>query len=410
MSNSLPDQISSAWGSGPSQRYETLAAPFRPIFTRIRETAVEREVQHILPFEQLGWLKEAGFTAVRLPEDEGGKGANLPELFNLLIELSAADPNVTNALRGHFGFGEDVLTSPYPEWRTRWVPVIASGETFGNGFTEGGNAKLSQFSTRIEPEGDIYRLNGAKAYTTGSLLAEWISIAAVNHLDQQILASVPTRGEGVTILDDWDGFGQQLTASGNATFENVALNADYVNPNPDRFKYSAGFYQVVHLATLAGIGRSAADDVAKLVRERRRTFSHGNAPLPKDDAQILQVVGKVRGAAYAAGAIVLKTAEALQRVHDLRADDESATKANHVAEIEIAQAVTVVSDLIFNATTILFDALGASSAARPLGLDRHWRNARTIATHNPRVYKDRIVGDFAVNGAEPPSQWRIGIA
>jgi hypothetical protein len=47
---------------------------------------------------------------------------------------------------------------------------------------------------------------------------------------------------------------------------------------------------------------------------------------------------------------------------------------------------------------------------RPQGLDRFWRNARTLASHNPRIYKDRIVGDFAVNGTPPPAQWKIGIA
>jgi len=35
------------------------------------------------------------------------------------------------------------------------------------------------------------------------------------------------------------------------------------------------------------------------------------------------------------------------------------------------------------------------------GLDRHWRNARTLASHNPRIYRDRVVGNFAVNGTKP---------
>ncbi len=47
-------------------------------------------------------------------------------------------------------------------------------------------------------------------------------------------------------------------------------------------------------------------------------------------------------------------------------------------------------------------------AFRSLGLDRHWRNARTLSSHNPRIFKDRVVGDYAVNGTEPPFQWKIG--
>ena len=37
------------------------------------------------------------------------------------------------------------------------------------------------------------------------------------------------------------------------------------------------------------------------------------------------------------------------------------------------------------------------------GLDRHWRNARTLASHNPRVYKARILGDWLINGKDPVS-------
>jgi hypothetical protein len=49
----------------------------------------------------------------------------------------------------------------------------------------------------------------------------------------------------------------------------------------------------------------------------------------------------------------------------------------------------------------LFDSLGSSGTDPDHGQDRHWRNARTITSHNPRIYRDRIVGNFAVNGALP---------
>lgn len=40
---------------------------FAPLFERIRAGAAQREVDRILPFEQIGWLKESGFTALRVP-------------------------------------------------------------------------------------------------------------------------------------------------------------------------------------------------------------------------------------------------------------------------------------------------------------------------------------------------------
>lgn len=404
-------QIDAGWGAGPSARYETLAAPFRPIFADIRAGAETRDRERILPETEIGWLKAAGFSTLRVPETEGGLGVTLPELFALLIELSAADPNVTNSLRAHFGFTEDVLYSRDAAYRARWFPRLADRQTVGSGFSETGDSKLGQFSTVVTPDADggTWRVTGRKFYTTGSLFADWINLGAVDPAGEPVIAVVPRRAEGVEVLDDWDGFGQSLTASGTAVFTEVAVPTDLVFPGQARFRYSVAFFQLVHLATIAGIGRAAALDVARLLGARARIYSHGNAQRAGDDPQLLQVVGRVRSAAYAAGAIVLKAAEAIQRAADSRDGTPDAhDRAIALAELEVSQSVTPVTDLVLDATTRLFDALGASATKREFGLDRHWRNARTIASHNPRVYHDRGVGNFAVNGTLPAGQYRVG--
>lgn len=403
-------QTDAGWGAGPSARYEDLAGGFRPVFSRIRDTAVARDGARRLPHDEIGWLKQAGFTTLRLAGGEGGLSASLPELFALLIELSQADPNVTNALRAHFGFTEDTLCSSSPEWRARWIARIGDRQTVGSGVSETGDAKVGQFDTVLRPRGADWLLNGRKFYTTGSLFADWIHLSAQDEAGAAMVAAVSTRAPGVAIVDDWDGFGQALTASGTATFTDVVLPPDLIKPDPARFPYAMAFFQLVHLATLSGIARSAAVDVARLVSERTRIYSHGNAGRSGDDAQVLEVVGRVRGAAYAAGAVVLKAAESVQRTYDAHRAGLSAEPEAAIADVEINQAVTVVTNLVLDATTILFDALGASATKGGLGLDRHWRNARTLASHNPRIYRARTVGDFAVNGTAPPRQYRVGSA
>ncbi|AWT55460.1 putative acyl-CoA dehydrogenase [Mycolicibacterium smegmatis MKD8] len=52
---------------------------------------------------------------------------------------------------------------------------------------------------------------------------------------------------------------------------------------------------------------------------------------------------------------------------------------------------------------LLFETGGATSARTGLDLDRHWRNARTLASHNPDSYKLRYLGDHLLNGATPPT-------
>ncbi|ATE59474.1 acyl-CoA dehydrogenase family protein [Thauera sinica] len=391
--------------------YEQLASRFRPIFARIAEGAVERERTRTLPHEQIKWLKEAGFGAVRVPVEHGGAGASLPQLFALLIELAAADSNLPQALRGHFAFVEDRLNAPAGEQRDVWFKRFVAGETFGNAWTEVGDVKIGDVITLVSPKDGRWVLNGRKYYSTGSIFADWIDVYARRaDTGADVIAAVRTAQPGVTQFDDWDGFGQRTTGSGTSVFEDAVVEAEDVIDFSTRFKYQTAFYQLVHLATLAGIARAAEREVARHVAGRKRIFSTGNAPLARLDPQIQQVVGEISAQAYAAAAIAVRAAEPAQRAYLARfGGDEAAEKAANIdAEIESAQGQVVIADLVLRATADLFDALGASSASERLALDRHWRNARTVATHNPLVYKARIVGDWSINGTEPPYVWQIG--
>ncbi|KGT93364.1 monooxygenase [Erwinia typographi] len=403
-------QFDSGWGSAPSTNYEQLAERFRPLFARIRQGAIERELQRQLPFEQIEWLKQSGFTALRVPPEYGGSGVTLPELFNLLTELAEADSNLVQSIRGHLGFVENVLNGENGQRREKWLPLLGRGDIVGPAWSEAGDVKQQEFSTQVRRSGKQWRLDGTKFYTTGSLYSDWIDVGITDEKGETAAVTVSRTADGVSVIDDWNGFGQTLTASGTAVFDNVLLTEDEIY-SESKFRYAPGFYQLIHLATLAGIGRAQSNELAGQVAARKRTYSIGNGPRVAQDPQILQVVGRVRGAAYASGAIVLKSAEALQRAFDARfaGDEQQEVQVNAIAELEVSQSLNVVSDLILNATTIIFDALGASATLKPLALDRFWRNARTLSSHNPRIYKDRIVGDFAVNGTLPPAQWRIGV-
>ncbi|MCX5570339.1 MULTISPECIES: acyl-CoA dehydrogenase family protein [Kaistia] len=403
-------QIDAGWGAGPSASYETLAATFRPVFRQIAAGAVDREVARRLPYEELALLKVARFGALRVPREQGGFGASVPELFALLIELSAADSNVTQALRAHFGFAEEIVSTRSRAWQANWFERLVAGDTVGNAWSEVGEAKQLTFSTRLDRDGERWRLNGTKYYTTGSLFAEWIDVTATGEDDKPVGVLVRSDAPGVEIFDDWDGFGQIGTASGTTVFTNVAIEPAQLVADEGRVRYGQAFFQLIHLATLAGIGRAAALELAEAVAARTRHYSNGAGARSSEDPQVLQVVGRIRAAAYAAGTIVLKAAEAVQRAFERRiaGDEAGEAAAAAIADIEVAQAQVIVSSLVLDATASVFDALGASATRRGVALDRFWRNARTLSSHNPRIYKDRIIGDFAVNGAPHPAQWRIG--
>lgn len=391
--------------------YATLAARFRPIFTRIAESSVERERNRTLPHDPIRWLKEAGFGAVRVPVEHGGGGASLPQLFQLLIELAEADSNVPQALRGHFAFVEDRLNAHASAPQNVWFKRFVAGDLVGCAWTEIGAVKIGDVITRVSRQGEQWVVNGTKYYSTGSLFSDWIDLfARRDDTGADVIAAIRTRQPGIRQSDDWDGFGQRTTGSGTSVFENAVVEEENIIDFATRFKYQTAFYQLVLLAVITGSGRAAVRDFSHETRKRTRVFSHGNGAAVSEDPQVLQVIGKASGQVYAAEAATLRAAEASQQAYLARfANDPAAEQqANVLAELESAQAQVAAIDLVLRATSDLFNALGASTTSTSRQLDRHWRNARTAASHNPVIYKERIVGDWHVNGTEPPYVWQIG--
>lgn len=395
--------------SFPVARLPDLQRRFHPIFDRIAESARARETGRVLPVEQIGWLKEAGFGALRLPVTEGGHGASIPDLFALLIELSAADSNIAQALRGHFAFVEDILLRSDIVARP-WLQRFAKGQIVGNAWSEVGAVKLGERDTKLIPDGKNFRLEGTKYYSTGAIFADWIDVLATRTTDgAAVIAAVATDQPGVERSDDWTGFGQRTTGSGTTVFTGAKVPAANVFAFDTRFPYQTAFYQTVLNAVLAGSALGAVREAAAVLKARKRTYSTGSSLIPAQDPQLLAILGRAQAQAEAARAVTLAGAEAIQRAHDAHHQDEATRRAANVeAELASARAQSAATDLALRATTDIFNALSASATDAGLALDRHWRNARTAANHNPLIFKERILGDHLVNGTEPPFLWQIG--
>ena len=192
--------------------YERLAGRVRPVFERIAQGALDRGLNRILPFEQVAWLNAEGFGKLRVPVEHGGDGVSFEHFFRLLIDLAAADSSVAHLYRSHFAFVETVGLEG-EAFARRWYPRIVAGEIFGNAATEKAGNALGTTNTKLVRDGGRWLLNGEKYYTTGSIFAEWIAVmASTDGIEGRQYAVVNTKQAGVEIVDDWDGFGQQLTA------------------------------------------------------------------------------------------------------------------------------------------------------------------------------------------------------
>ena len=386
---------------------QELLDTFRPVFERIRVDAIERESERTLPYEQIGWLREAGFGRLRVPVEHGGFGASVEQVVLLLIELGAADSNIPQALRGQIGFSELVLSHPDPEYRNFWLRELGSGAIIGNAESER-TGTFSTQTTAVRAENGKLLLTGTKYYTTGSIFADWINVSALvpDALTGELVpGSVQVRADapGVKIHDDWDGFGQRLTGSGTTEFTDVEVDARLIRQREADdvgATIQNAVYQLVHLANLAGISTAGLAEITTFVRSRTRNLFNPAIPAHKDPVA-LQVIGETFGTVETVRASVLAAAatvdETSRRQLAGTATDEDFARADaHVYGIQ-----ATVIDLTLRLVSRMFEVGGASATAQSRRLDRLWRNARTISSHNPAIYRQQHVGDYVVNGVAP---------
>lgn len=393
---------------------EKLEQRFRPVFARIADSAAERESSRTLPFAEVQALKDAGFGALRVPVEYGGSGASLAQLFALLTQLAAADSNLTQLWRGHFAYVEGTLLQPPSAHRDRWLFDVAAGAMVGNASSELTGTSLRDIRTALagDAKDGTLTLSGTKYYSTGSLYADWIAGSAVQD-GRRVGYAVRATAPGVDRIDDWDGFGQRLTGSGTTHFSDVRVDPRNVRAySPDSPSHVHAFFQLVLVASLAGIARAAADDAVAFVAPRTRSYVNAAHPVPREDPQVLQVLGELSSLAFGASAVVSVAATALDAAFDavVPARGDEARTAIHAAaqaavdraDIAVSSAQVVAVEQVLRAATHLFEVGGASATSAARALDRHWRNARTISSHNPAIYKARGLGYWAVHGRREP--------
>ncbi len=121
---------------------------------------------------------------------------------------------------------------------------------------------------------------------------------------------------------------------------------------------------------------------------------------------VQRVIGKVSSLAFSAETLVLGIAQHLEDIYQL-AQCGAVTEADFVAtEIKAFQAQQIVLPQVLEAATLVFEVGGASATSEARRLDRHWRNARTAASHNPAIHREAAIGDYLLNGTVPDRAWR----
>jgi alkylation response protein AidB-like acyl-CoA dehydrogenase len=368
----------------------------------IGENAAAREARRELPFEGFDAFRRSGLGRLRLPVEWGGLGGTLVDEFEVIATLAASDSNLAHALRLHYDQTEVLLLSPLTPFTELQIQRVVDGAIFGGAATEKGTARPGEYTTTLRRDGEHYRLDGRKYYSTGTAFSDYARLSVLDEAGQPVIAIVPVGREGFTVLDDWDGMGQRMTASGSLVFENLLVYADEITERglSTLVGRHGGALRQLHLvAVAAGIVRNVVADAQRYVLDHGRPVLHSPAPSAREDAFIQQVVGTLSAHSHAIDALVRENARALDRsAQAIRAGAANAEALVLESALATARTQLVVSKLALEAAERMFEAGGASATSRSHNFDRHWRNLRTIFSHNPLLHKARVVGDYTLNG------------
>lgn len=374
-------------------------AAAREVADRIRPITRDKAREGDLPREQLDILFASGVPAIAVPRDLGGIGASIRTIVETVRIISHADGSIGQVLQLHNVMIAALVNAPLAETRDYFAPRILDGQRFANALAEvGGKNKLALKTTLAPKPGGGFLLNGRKFYSTGSYLADWLSVGCVSPDGVPAFAVVERDAPGVTVLDDWRAFGQRTTMSGTVIFEDV-----YVPPHhaPQRSRGTNRAVltrpQILHAAIDTGIARGALDAAIDYLRHHSRAWIESGVDHITREPHVIKQIGEFTSAVYAAEILLRNAADLYDRALADPADEALTTDAI----LAVAHARVGSDQASLKVGSGLFDLLGASAVQEKFNLDRFWRNARAHTTHDPIRWRLHAIGDHALNDVAP---------
>ena len=265
--------------SGDQREIQALAREFAE--SEIAPNAGEWDRQHGFPRELLGKLADLGLLGVCIPEEYGGAGADFLSYILVLEELSRADAGVGVTVAVHTSAVTlPILTFGTDEQRSRFVPPLARGEAIGAfALTEPeAGSDAGSLRTAAEPNGDGWRISGAKQWITNGNFGGTVLLFARTDTE-----TPGPRGVSAFILDgDQVRVTREEEKLGLNSSSTVDLLIEGAEVDRDRLLHEEGKGFTVAMATLDG-GRigiaaqalgiaQAAYDVARAYALERRQF------------------------------------------------------------------------------------------------------------------------------------------
>ncbi|MGF6545650.1 SfnB family sulfur acquisition oxidoreductase [Paraburkholderia youngii] len=394
-----PDPVRVKRIAGDTEALEaarTLAADFAAV-------AAERDRQRILPWAELDRWSESGLGAITVPAEYGGADLSFATLAEVFVILCAADPALGQIPQNHFGVLGVLREIGTPAQKARFYGEVLAGLRLGNAGPErrsASSATIVQGTTRLRATQDGLRLDGTRFYSTGALFAHRVPARAIDDEGRAVQVWVPRDAVGLSVIDDWNSFGQRTTASGTVIFDQVLVDPDDVLPIwqlGDRPGLFGPTSQLIQAAIDQGIAEAAVADAIDFVRARARPWIDSGLERAVEDPYIIADVGRLQIELHAAREVLLEAGRTLDVIAAQPVDAEASARAS----VAVAHAKVLTTRIALEASEKLFELAGSASTRAAHNLDRHWRNARTHTLHDPVRWKLHLVGNYLLNHVLP---------
>jgi len=352
------------------------------------------------PAQELDAFSQSGLWSLNVPKAFGGPELSYATLSQVVAIISAADSSIGQISQNHIGVVAAIRTVSDEAQQKLLFAEVLKGTRFGNAFSEFGSKRAADFETRFEDKGDHVVVTGRKFYATGALLAHLVPIVAIDAEGRAWYAIADRGAAGLSVIDDWSSFGQRTTLSGTVILDRVKVPKTHLVPGYkgyDKPTADGAIFQIIQVAVDAGIAKAAIDETVKFVRTKSRAWIDSGKDNAFEDPYTIQAVGGSTLRLHAAEALLEKAGRAIDAAVKAPTADSVAW-----AQVVTAEAKVLSTEIAIEATNKLFELAGTRSTLAEYNLDRYWRNARTHTLHDPVRWKYAILGDYFLNGKNPP--------
>jgi alkylation response protein AidB-like acyl-CoA dehydrogenase len=188
-----------------------------------------------MPRSMMDKLATLGLSGLCVPEEYGGLGRQVVAMTVVMEELTRCSTALGALYNMNASYGAlNVAESGSPEQKKRLLPGLLEGKLlFAYGLSEPDiGADLANVKTRAERTGDKVVVNGAKRWTSGADLADYIyALVRSGPVEERrknlSFILVPARAKGVS-MRKLETMGSNGNAAHDVQFENVELSIDDV--------------------------------------------------------------------------------------------------------------------------------------------------------------------------------------